>query len=68
MKHVIRFLKNQRNQGYFISMVMSILLIAFLAVFCLVYATFDSWLLRWGVGALLGIFELLQIKKRKVLI
>ena len=33
MKHVIRFLKNQRTQGYFISMVMSILLIAFLAVF-----------------------------------
>ena len=30
-----------------------------------VYITQNSWLIRWGVGALLGIFELLQIKKRK---
>ena len=42
--------------------------IAFLAVFCLVYATSDSWLLRWGFGAVLGVYELLRIKKRKVLI
>ena len=40
----------------------------FLAVMAFVYITRNSWLLRWGVGALLGIFELLQIKKRKVLI
>ena len=42
--------------------------IAFLAVFCLVYATSDFWLLRWGFGAVLGVYELLRIKKRKVLI
>ena len=40
----------------------------FLLVFSLVYAAEGFWLLRWGFGALLGIFELLQIKKRKVLI
>lgn len=33
MKRVIQFLKNQRNQGYFISMLMCLLLIVFLAVF-----------------------------------
>ena len=40
----------------------------FLLVFVFVYATESAWLLRWGLGAVLGIFELLQIKKRKVLI
>ena len=40
----------------------------FFGVMAFVYITQNSWLLRWGVGALLGIFELLQIKKRKVLI
>ena len=40
----------------------------FLGVMAFVYAVPNSWLLRWGVGAALGIFELLQIKKRKVLI
>ena len=42
--------------------------LAFLLIFCFVYATEDLWLPRWGIGALLGIFELLRIKKRKVLI
>ena len=42
--------------------------LCFLAVMAFVYLTENVWLLRWGVGALLGIFELLQIKKRKVLI
>ena len=32
------------------------------------YAAENLWFLRWGVGAMLGIFELLRIKKRKVLI
>ena len=41
---------------------------AFALVFGVVYAAEGSWLLRWGLGALLGVFELLQIKKRKVLI
>jgi Na+-driven multidrug efflux pump len=42
--------------------------VAFFAVMAFVYAAEGSWLLRWGFGALLGIFELLQIRKRKVLI
>ena len=40
----------------------------FLLVFGFVYAAENVWLLRWGLGAVLGMFELLQIKKRKVLI
>ena len=40
----------------------------FCTIFAVVYAAEDIWLLRWGIGGLLGIFELLQIKKRKVLI
>ena len=40
----------------------------FLAVLVFVYAVQNTWLIRWGVGAILGILELLQIKKRKVLI
>ena len=40
----------------------------FLFVFGFVYAAETLWLLRWGLGAVLGIFELMQIKKRKVLI
>ena len=40
----------------------------FLAVMAFVYLTENIWLLRWGFGALLGVFELLQIRKRKVLI
>ena len=40
----------------------------FLLVFCFVYVTENAWILRWGLGSVLGIFELLQIKKRKVLI
>ena len=40
----------------------------FLGMMVYVYAAQNSWILRWSVGAVLGIFELLQIKKRKVLI
>lgn len=40
----------------------------FLIVMAFVYTAQNIWLLRWGVGAVLGIYELLQIKKRKVLI
>ena len=40
----------------------------FALVFGFVYAMEGFWLPRWSVGALLGIFELLRIRKRKVLI
>jgi O-antigen/teichoic acid export membrane protein len=40
----------------------------FFAVFGFVYAAEGFWLLRWGLGAVLGVFELLRIKRRKVLI
>ncbi len=42
--------------------------LCFLGVMAFVFATQNSWVLRWGFGALLGVFELLQIKKRRVLI
>lgn len=34
----------------------------------LVYVFRDLWLLRWGLGAAIGMWELLRIKKRKVII
>ena len=42
--------------------------VAFAAVMLFVYAAEAVWLLRWGTGAVLGIFELLRIRRRKVLI
>ena len=42
--------------------------VAFVAVMLFVYAAEAVWLLRWGTGAVLGIFELLRIRRRKVLI
>ena len=42
--------------------------VGFLAIMGFVYVSENLWFLRWGVGAALGIFELLRIKKRKVLI
>ena len=42
--------------------------VVYLAMVGLVYLTPNVWLLRWGVGAMIGLWELLRIKKRKVLI
>ncbi len=42
--------------------------VAFAAVMVFVYGTEALWLPRWGFGAVLGIWELLRIKQRKVLI
>lgn len=42
--------------------------IAFFAVMFTVYLNSDRWLVRWVMGACIGIAELLQIRKRKVLI
>lgn len=42
--------------------------LCFLAVLAFVYLTQGSWLIRWGVGAVLGVYELLRIRQRKVLI
>lgn len=42
-------------------------LAAFLAVMVLLFLTEGVWLLRWGFGAVLGIWELHRIVKRKVL-
>lgn len=41
---------------------------AFCAVVVFVYMTEGLWLLRWGFGAAIGLWELLRIRKRKVLI
>ncbi len=42
--------------------------LAFAAVALTVFAAENFWLLRWGFGALLGIWELWRIRSRKVLI
>ena len=42
--------------------------LGFLAVLALTYGLADLPLLRWGMGAALGLWELLRIKKRKALI
>lgn len=41
---------------------------AYLMVLALVFLTPDAWLLRWGLGAALGVWELYRIRKRKVLL
>ena len=41
---------------------------AYFAMVALVYLTPNFWLLRWGLGAAIGLWELWRIKKRKVLI
>ncbi len=40
----------------------------YVAVMAVVYLTPNTWLLRWGIGAALGVYELLRLRKRKVLI
>ena len=42
--------------------------LVYLAVVVFVYLSKDVWLLRWGIGAAIGLWELLRIRKRKVLI
>lgn len=42
--------------------------VTFFSMMAFVYLTENFWLLRWGVGAVLGVYELLRIRKRKVLI
>lgn len=42
--------------------------VAFFGIMALVYLTDSLWLLRWGIGAVLGVWELFRIRKRKVLI
>ena len=37
-------------------------------VLLLVYLLPNAWLIRWGLGAVIGIWELLRIRKRKALI
>lgn len=42
--------------------------LAFFGMMTLVYLTPNGWYLRWPLGAAIGIWELLRIRKRKVLI
>ena len=42
--------------------------LAYFAVVAFVYLSKNVWLLRWGIGAAIGLWELLRIRKRKVLI
>jgi len=41
--------------------------VAFMAAVFVALLNWNVWLLRWGMGAILGFLELYQIKKRKVL-
>lgn len=43
-------------------------LLAFAVMFAFVYLTEGIWLARWGLGAAIGVWELLRIRKRKCLI
>ena len=42
--------------------------LCFMAAFALPYLLPDAWLIRWGVGAVLGVWELLRIRKRRGLL
>lgn len=42
--------------------------LAYFTMVAFVYLTPSAWVLRWGVGAAIGIWELLRIRRRKVLI
>lgn len=42
--------------------------LVYILVVVLVYLTPDAWLLRWFIGAMIGLWELWRIKKRKVLL
>ncbi len=43
-------------------------LLAYLVGMAMVYAAADIWFARWGLGAAIGLWELLRIRKRKCLI
>ena len=42
--------------------------VIYFAMVALVYLLPNAWLVRWGLGAAIGLWELYRIKKRKVLI
>lgn len=42
--------------------------LCFMAAFALAYLFPEGWLIRWGLGAVLGIWELLRIRKRRGLL
>ncbi len=42
--------------------------LAYFGVVAAVYLTRDMWLLRWGFGAAIGLWALLRIRRRKVLL
>ena len=42
--------------------------VAYAAAVALVYLTPELWLVRWGIGGAIGLWELWRIKKRKVLL
>ena len=42
--------------------------LCFLAAFSASYLFVDIWLCRWGIGAVLGLWELYRIRKRRSLL
>lgn len=63
----VRFLLGKESYPFRVSLWAPYAL-CYLAVMGLVYALPNAWLLRWGLGAAIGLWELWQIRKRKVLI
>ncbi|HCI64795.1 MAG TPA: hypothetical protein DFH97_07325 [Clostridiales bacterium] len=62
-----RFLLGRKDYPFPVKLWLSYTLI-FAAVAALVLLTPNLWLPRWSGGAVIGIFELLRIRRRKVLI
>ena len=68
MHHIyVRFLLKEGNYPFKLG-VWAGYALAFVLAVLFVLATRNAWFLRWGVGAAIGLWELLRIRKRKVLI
>ena len=63
----VRFVLGKENYPFRVSLWAPYAL-CYLAVMALVYLLPYAWLLRWGFGAAVGLWELWRIRKRKVLI
>jgi len=67
LHHVyVRFVLGRREYPFPLGMWLKYA-VSFAAMVVFVLLTENLWLLRWGIGACLGVWELLRIRKRKVL-
>ncbi len=63
----VRFILKKGDYPFGITLWVKYVL-AFFAMVGFIYLTQGLWLLRWGVGAAIGLWELWRIRKRKVLL